>query len=82
MMENKPPRDLGEIMRDEMVMRGKITDLLKDGPKTIPEIAEGLGKPTYEVQLWVMAMRRYGKLDAEPKGRGDDYFSYALKEED
>ena len=80
-MENRPIRDLTEIMRDEMVMQDKIIDLLKDGPKTIPEIAEKLGKPTYEVQLWVMAMRRYGKLDAEPKDRSDDYFSYALKEE-
>ena len=73
------PRDLREIMRDEMVMRDRIAALLEDGPKTIPEIAEGLGRPSYEVQLWVMAMRRYGTVEAMPKGRADDYFSYGLK---
>ncbi|MEJ2076800.1 MAG: MarR family transcriptional regulator [Acidobacteriota bacterium] len=78
-MENKTPRDLREIMRDEMVMSDKIAGVLADGPKTIPEIADSLGCPSYEVQLWVMAMRRYGKIDALPKGRADDYFQYGLK---
>jgi len=78
-MESKSPRDLREIMRDELVMGDKIAGLLEEGPMTIPEIAERLGSPSYEVQLWVMAMRRYGKIDALPKGRGDDYFTYGLK---
>lgn len=77
-MESMPPRDLGEIMRDEMVMRGKITDLLKDGPKTIPEIAESLGKPAYEAQLWIMAMWRYGKVAPSSKADTDGYYKYGL----
>ncbi len=78
-MESKSPRDLREIMRDELVMRDRIAGLLEHGPKTIPEIADSLGCPSYEAQLWVMAMRRYGTIDALPKGRGDDYFTYGLK---
>ena len=78
-MDTKSPRDLREIMRDEMVMRDKIAALLQEGPKTIPEIAGGLGTPSYEVQLWIMAMRRYGTVEAMPKKRSDDYFRYGLK---
>ena len=78
-MRREPLRDLREIMRDEMVMRDRIVALLGDGPKTIPDIAAGLSRPSYEVQLWVMAMRRYGVLEALPKSKADDYFTYGLK---
>lgn len=70
------PRDLSEAMRDEMVMRPRIAALLAGGPKTIPEIAEGLGCPCREVTLWVMAMRRYGALEELPKAKADDYYRY------
>ena len=46
-------------------------------PKTIPEIAELLGAPVREVTHWVMAMRRYGKLEEMPETEEwDDYFRY------
>lgn len=79
-MNPKSPRlrNLREIMRDEMVMKDRIAAFLEHGPKTVPEIAAGLGCPGKEVVFWVMAMRRYGKL-AE-RGRPDDegYFQYEL----
>jgi hypothetical protein len=74
------PRALAEVLRDEMIMRDRIAAALRDGPKTIPELAELLGAPTREVTLWVMAMRRYGKLEEMPKPKADDYFRYKLME--
>ncbi len=71
-------RPLGEVLRDEMVMRSRIAAALRDGPKTIPEIAEVLAAPAHEVTLWVMAMRRYGALEDLPKAKADDYFRYKL----
>jgi len=65
-------------MRDEMVMKDKIAALLKDGPKTIPEIAAGLACPGNEVMYWVMAMRRYGKLSEIGRPDDDGYFQYQL----
>jgi hypothetical protein len=53
-------RDVREIIRDEHVMRGRILQVLADGPKTIPEIAGALGYPSHEVVFWVMGMRKYG----------------------
>jgi predicted Rossmann fold nucleotide-binding protein DprA/Smf involved in DNA uptake len=75
-------RDLNEVMRDEMVMRDRIIDLLREEPRTVPEIAEALGAPSREVMIWVMAMWRYGVVTEMEKARTDDYFSYRLKKHD
>ena len=78
-MVTEPNRGLAEVMRDEMVMKDKIIDLLRDEPKTIPEIAEVLECPSNEVLLWVMAMWRFGTVVEVEKGRTDEYFQYKLK---
>jgi hypothetical protein len=71
-----PIRDVREIIRDEQFMRARILKVLESGPQTIPQIAEALGRPSHEVVLWVMGLRKYGWL-AEIKEVDDDgYFSY------
>ena len=74
-------RNLDEVLRDEMVERDRVTAVLRDGPKTVPEISAALGAPSYEVTKWVMAMRRYGRVRDLPKARADDYYRYELVEE-
>lgn len=78
MTEGGSPRDLREVMRDEMVMRPRIAAALREGPKTIPELAEALRCPGREVMLWIMAMRRYGAVEELPKERAEDYYRYRL----
>ena len=81
-MRVKPPlRNLSEILRDGMAEQDPIADVLRGGPRTIPEIAKALHAPSYEVTKWVMAMRRYGRLRDLPKSRADDYYRYELVEE-
>ncbi len=80
-MERKATRDLGEVLRDGMVMRDRIIGLLREGPKTIPSLAAALGHPSHEVMRWVMAMRRYGTIMEMAKGRADDYYQYSLRSE-
>ena len=49
-----------------------------NGPLTIPQIAEAVGKPSREVTFWVMGLRKYGWI-AEIKEVDDDgYFPYTL----
>ncbi len=79
-MERKATRDLGEVLRDEMFMRDRVIGLLREGPKTISELAAALGYPSHEVMRWVMAMRRYGTIVEMPKSRADDYYQYRLAE--
>ena len=80
-MGREGQRDLLEVMRDEMVMKDRIAALLREGPRTIPEIAEALGCPPREVTLWVMALRRYGALEELPKRKAEDYYRYKLAKE-
>lgn len=77
----RQPRDLAEIMRDEMVMRDRILDLLDASPRTVPELAGALGYPPEEVMYWVMAMRRYGHIVETGKPDGDGYFKYVRVKE-
>jgi len=73
-------REVREVVREEMAMRGPILEALREGPRTVPEIAEALGRPTHEVVTWVMGLRRYGWL-SEVKGSADDgYFRYQAEE--
>ncbi|MBU2515136.1 MarR family transcriptional regulator [bacterium] len=81
-MEKKKVRDLGETLRDEMLLKDKIFSFLKDGPKTIPDLSNDLQLPSSEVTMVLMAMRRYGSIEELPKSRKDDYFQYQLKQDD
>ena len=80
-MAGERRRDPSEVMRDEMVMKAKIASLLREEPRTIPEMADALGCPAREVTLWVMALRRYGALEELPKAKVDDYYRYRLAKE-
>lgn len=76
-------RDLREIIRDEHLMRRRILEALEQGPLTIPEMAEAVGKPSHEVLLWVMAMRKYGHLTEIKEPTDDGYYQYqAVKKEE
>lgn len=66
-------RDFREVIREEMLMRGKILKVLEGGAKTVPKIAEEIGYPAHEVMFWVMGMRKYGQV-AEMKETTDDGF--------
>ncbi len=72
-------RDPREVMREEMLMRDQVLAALREGPQTVPEIAETLGSPVHEVMYWVMAARKYGLIQEVPEP-DDDYFQYQLAE--
>ena len=80
MMENRGLRGFSEVMRDEMIVRDKIVELLHQEPKTIPQIAEVLGHPPREVVIWMMAMWRYGTVEETGRSDAEGYYKYRLKE--
>jgi hypothetical protein len=71
-------RDMLDIAQDEMIMKDRIADILAEGAKTIPEIAETLGYSTYEVTVWLFGMRRYGLVEETGRADVDGYFQYEL----
>ena len=57
----------------------KISDVIKESSKTVPEISEAASLPTDEVLWYIMALKKYGKVaEGEEK---DGYYEYTLKEE-
>jgi hypothetical protein len=71
-------RGMREIVHDEMIMKDRIAKILRDGPRTIPELADAVGYLSHEVTVWLFAMRRYGQVEAVGKPDVDGYFKYQL----
>ena len=69
-------RDAREIVREETLMRARILEVLAEGPRTVPEIAVAIGRPTHEAMFWVMGMRRYGQIRDVKEAAVDGYFRY------
>lgn len=80
MSKQLPPRlrPVREVIRDEQSMKGPILEALGGGPLTIPQIAEAVGKPTREVTMWVMGLRKYGWVMEIKEVDDEGYFPYAL----
>lgn len=77
---NMAVRDVREVIREEMLMREKIIRVLIEGPKTVPEIAEAVGYPSYEVMYWVMGMRKYNYVAESEEATEEGHYRYALTE--
>jgi hypothetical protein len=71
-------RDTREIIWEEPLMHAPIIRALAEGPLTVPQIAEAIGQPSYEVMFWVMGMRRYRMVVEVPDANEDGYFQYAI----
>jgi predicted Rossmann fold nucleotide-binding protein DprA/Smf involved in DNA uptake len=78
---NPANRDVREVIRDEHIMRRRILEMLKAEPRTIPEIAEGLGRPAHEVTFWVMGMRKYGYVAEDKEVTDEGYYRYRSTKE-
>lgn len=74
-------RDVREIIRDEHLMRLRILRALAGGPLTVPQIAETIGRPTYEVVYWVMGMRKYGHLVEVKEPTDEGFYLYQAVEQ-
>jgi hypothetical protein len=69
-------REVREVVREEPIMRTRILELLADGPLTVPELAAAMDRPTHEVLVWVMGMRRYGRVREVGGATPEGYFRY------
>lgn len=73
------PRELIERNRTQNLIRRRLTEALRAGPKTVPELASAIDLPTHEVLWYVMGMKKYGKVvEAD---QTDGYFQYQLADE-
>ena len=72
--------DVRELARVATFMRDRVLATLRDGPKTVPEIAQALGHPTNAVMFWVMSARKYGYIEELAEATDEGYYKYRLVE--
>ena len=73
------PEKLMECSREQARIRRKISNALKHGPMTVPEIHAATGIPADQVLWYLMAWKKYGKiLEVE---QCEDYYKYAVAKE-
>jgi predicted transcriptional regulator len=48
------------LFREQRTMQQSICQFIRDTPKTVPEIAAEIGKPSHEVLWFVAALKKYG----------------------
>ena len=69
-----------ERLKEQKAVRRQICQFLRDGPKTVPEVAEASGLPAHYVLWHITAMKKYD-LVAEA-GQCGEYYLYQMAEED
>lgn len=67
------------LLKEQKEVRRTLSQVLQEGPKTVPEIAAATGLPTHEVLWHVTAMKKYD-LAAEA-GMSGEYVLFQLVKE-
>ena len=61
-------------------IKKKILEILKEEPKTIPQIAKEAELNIDEITYYLMSMRKYGLLTVADIDDDDEYYFYQLKQ--
>lgn len=79
----KEERNIPDSLKEEVKEFGRInraiTNALKKGPKTIPQIADITKLETHKVTFHLMTLLKYGKIEAGDIDDMDEYYFYELK---
>jgi predicted transcriptional regulator len=67
------------LLKEQKAIRRQICQVMRDVPKTVPEVAEATGLPADQVLWHITAMRKYD-LVAEA-GMSGEYYTYQLVQE-
>ena len=63
-------------LKEQIKVVNEITRVLKEGPATVPSLAQATGLPTQTVFWQLTALKKYGQVvEGEQDG---DYFQYRL----
>ena len=66
-------------LKEQKAVRRQICQVIRDAPKTVPEVAEAAGLPADQVLWHLIAMKKYDL--AVETGMCGEYYLYKLAEE-
>jgi len=50
------------LLKEQKRIQKEICQVMRDTPKTVPEVAEAVGMPTQEVLWYIASFKKYGLL--------------------
>jgi predicted Rossmann fold nucleotide-binding protein DprA/Smf involved in DNA uptake len=66
-------------LKEQQAIRRQICQVMRDAPKTVPEVAEATGIPADQVLWHITAMKKYDL--AVETGMDGEYYQYQLVQE-
>ncbi len=77
--KRKVPQGVKDKIKAFNKLKKKILDSLKEGEKTIPEIAKEMDDDIDAITYNLMTLLKYGFLEAGDIDDNDEYYYYRLK---
>lgn len=78
--EKRPvPKVVTEQLKQFTKTKKNILNALKQGDKTVPQLAEVLKLPKDEVMFQLMSLQKYGFVETGEIDDRDEYFYYKIK---
>jgi hypothetical protein len=81
----KEKRPVPEVVQEERKkyarIRKALLEGLREGGKTIPQLAETVQMPTSETTYYLMALLKFGDIAVEGIDDMDEYYIYQLKKD-
>ena len=78
--EKRPvPKEVTEKLKYYTKTKKIILNALKEGDKTVPQLAEALNMPKDEVMFQLMSLLKYGFVETGEIDDMDEYFYYKIK---
>jgi len=78
--EKRPvSKEVTEQLKRFTRTKKSILNILKEGDKTIPQLAEVLKRPKDEVLYQLMSLQKYGFVETGEIDDMDEYFYYKIK---
>ena len=79
--EKRPiPKEVTEQLKHFTKTKKLILAELKEGEKTVPELAKELNIPADEIMFQLMSLLKYGLVETGEIDDMDEYFQYKIKE--
>ncbi len=78
--EKRPvPKEVTEQLKQFTRAKKQMLNALKEGEKTVPQLAEALQLSKDEVMFQLMSLLKYGFVETGEIDDMDEYFSYKIK---
>jgi len=74
------PKEVTEQLKYFTKMKKSLLNALKEGDKTVPQLAAELNLPKDEVLFNLMTLLKYGFVEAGEIDDMDEYFYYKIKD--